>query len=167
MWLDRLCDIRAPPPTIELPITAVPGGNVYITIFVASSKWPHTVLNLTLLHDLLEHLELERRLEGDEVHAPLTAEVATVEPVPVLEAVPRLTPRKEIVVGAQFAVGDSWGKKGGLSVDNRMTKLILFYFLLRLRFYLFDYVLQKYDNRYFRKILSEYIVYSFKLLEIL
>ena len=71
------------------------------------------------------------------------------------------------MVGAQFAVGDSWRKKEGLSVDNRMTKLILFYFLLRLRFYLFDYVLQKYDNRYFRKILSEYIVYSFKLLGIL
>ena len=60
---------------------------------------------LTLLHHFLEHLELEGRLEADEVHAALAAEVAPVEPVPVLEFVPRLAPREEVVVVAELSVG--------------------------------------------------------------
>ena len=61
--------------------------------------------SLTLLHDFLEHLELEGRLEADEVHAALAAEVPPVEPVPVLELVPRLAPRQEVVVVAQLSMG--------------------------------------------------------------
>ena len=60
--------------------------------------------SLTLLHDFLEHLELEGRLEADEVHAALAAEVPPVEPVPVLELVPRLAPRQEVVVVAQLSM---------------------------------------------------------------
>ena len=62
--------------------------------------------SLTLLHDFLEHLELEGSLEADEVHAALAAKVPPVEPVPVLELVPRLAPREEVVVAAKLSVGD-------------------------------------------------------------
>jgi len=48
--------------------------------------------SFTLLHDFLKHLKLYRIVKGDEVHAAFTAEVATVEPVPVLELVPWFTP---------------------------------------------------------------------------
>ena len=41
---------------------------------------------LTSVHDLSEHLELSLGVEGDEVHAPVPAEVAPIEPVPVLQA---------------------------------------------------------------------------------
>ena len=37
-------------------------------------------------------------LKGDEVHTPLATEVPGVEPVPVLELVPGLSPGEEIVV---------------------------------------------------------------------
>ena len=40
----------------------------------------------TSLHDLGKHLELSLGVEGDEVHAPVPAEVAPIEPVPVLQA---------------------------------------------------------------------------------
>ena len=41
---------------------------------------------------------LVRTLEGHQVHAALSAEVPAVEPVPVLELVPGLSPGEEIVV---------------------------------------------------------------------
>ena len=76
--------------------------------------------SLTSGHDLFEHLELARGVKGDEVHAPVPAEVAPIEPVPVLDnelldvanrttskskdakghlkLVPRLPPAEEVVV---------------------------------------------------------------------
>jgi len=54
--------------------------------------------NIIPLHDLLEHLVLPGGVEGDEVHAPVTAEVPPVEPVPVLKFMPRFPPREEVVV---------------------------------------------------------------------
>ena len=41
---------------------------------------------------------LVRGLKGHEVHTSLPAEVPAVEPVPVLELVPGLSPGEEIVV---------------------------------------------------------------------
>ena len=78
---------------------------LYYTAICSRASHTHS---LTLLHDFLEHLELEGRLEADEVHAALAAEVPPVEPVPVLELVPRLAPREEVVVAAQLSVGDPW-----------------------------------------------------------
>ena len=63
---------------------------------------------LTFLHDGGEQLVLSRCVEGDEVHAPVPAEVPPVEPVPVLELVPGLPPREEVVVALPFHVGDAW-----------------------------------------------------------
>jgi len=54
--------------------------------------------NVIFSHDLLEHFVLARRLEGDEVHAPVPTEVTPVEPVPVLKLVPGFPPRKEVVM---------------------------------------------------------------------
>lgn len=62
--------------------------------------------DVILLHDFDKHLELLGVFEADEVHASLPAKVAPVEPVPVLEFVPRFPPGEEVVVFAQFAVGD-------------------------------------------------------------
>ena len=47
----------------------------------ASLSW-----GLTSVHDLPEHLELSLGVEGDKVHAPVPAEVAPIEPVPVLQS---------------------------------------------------------------------------------
>ena len=53
-----------------------------VSLNIALSLYlPH----ITFLHDILEHLELAGRLEGDQVHAPVPTEVPAVEPVPVLE----------------------------------------------------------------------------------
>ena len=43
-------------------------------------------------------------LKGDEVHTPLATEVPGVEPVPVLELVPGLSPGEEVVVPAVLLV---------------------------------------------------------------
>ena len=65
-------------------------------------------MSLTCDHDLLEHPVLAGCVEADEVHAPLAAEVPSVEPVPVLEFVPGLAPGQEVVVVADLAVGGTW-----------------------------------------------------------
>ena len=41
---------------------------------------------------------LVRTLERDQVHTALSAEVSAIEPVPVLELVPGLSPGEEVVV---------------------------------------------------------------------
>ena len=40
---------------------------------------------LTSCHDLLKHLELSGCVKGHQVHAPIPAEIPSVEPVPVLQ----------------------------------------------------------------------------------
>ena len=64
----------------------------------------------TCYHDLLEHPKLSGGLEADEVHAPLSAEVSSVEPVPVLKLVPGLPPGQEVVVVSDFAVRNTFKK---------------------------------------------------------
>ena len=50
--------------------------------------------------DLVARPVLVIWVEADEIHAPVPTEVAAVEPVPVLELVPGLPPRQEVVVPA-------------------------------------------------------------------
>ena len=73
-------------------------------------------------HDLLKHPELSRCLEADEVHAPLSAEVSSVEPVPVLELVPGFPPRQEVVVVAHFTVRNTL--KNSLYLNKRFSIFI-------------------------------------------
>ena len=70
----------------------------------AKNQIPITRLSRTCDHDFLKHPEFSGCVEADEVHAPLAAEVAAVEPVPVLELVPGLAPGQEVVVVAHLAV---------------------------------------------------------------
>ena len=52
---------------------------------------PHC--GFTCDHDLLKHPELCGIFETDKIHASFTAEITPIEPIPVLEFVPRFTPR--------------------------------------------------------------------------
>jgi hypothetical protein len=62
---------------------------------------------LTLTSDGGEESELSGCFKTDQVHASVPAKVASVEPVPVLKLVPRLSPRQEVVVSAPLHVRDS------------------------------------------------------------
>jgi len=44
------------------------------------------------LHNFLKHLILSRRVEGDQIHAAISAKVSSIEPVPVLKLVPGFPP---------------------------------------------------------------------------
>ena len=57
----------------------------------AKSFGPHC--GFTCDHDLLKHPELCGIFETDKIHASFTAEITPIEPIPVLEFVPRFTPR--------------------------------------------------------------------------
>jgi len=59
---------------------------------VESISYLFRIENLTLSHNSGKKLELSGGVEADEIHAPVATEVAAVEPVPVLELVPRLPP---------------------------------------------------------------------------
>ncbi len=59
---------------------------------VESISYLFRIKNLTLSHNSGKKLELSGGVEADEIHAPVATEVAAVEPVPVLELVPRLPP---------------------------------------------------------------------------
>ena len=83
---------------ITLPSTGPHGGDVIWRTKHSQSTVRQTSTKNTFEHDLGKVPVLLRTLEGDQVHAPLTAEVPTIEPVPVLELVPGLPPGEEIVV---------------------------------------------------------------------
>jgi len=81
---------------------------VSVAAFVLEVAFPSAgpcAVDTVLLDDLEEHLVLPGRVEADEVHAPVPAEVATVEPVPILKLVPGFSPGEEIVVVANLHVG--------------------------------------------------------------
>jgi len=55
-------------------------------------------------HNFLEDLEFARSVKRNEVHAPVSAEVSSIEPVPILEFMPGLSPGQEVVVIANLHV---------------------------------------------------------------
>lgn len=59
-------------------------------------------------HDLLEHLELPRSVERHQVHATVTAEISSIEPIPVLKLVPGLSPGQKVVVVPNLHVSFSF-----------------------------------------------------------
>ena len=65
------------------------------------------VLCVTFLHNCGKELELFGRVEAHEVHAPVAAKVAAVEPVPIFKLVPRLPPRQKVIVTFPFHMRDS------------------------------------------------------------
>lgn len=74
-------------------------------------KWNFNVIVFTSNHDLFKHFIFNRRVEADEIHASLTTEVASVEPIPVLELVPWLSPRQKVMMIADLAMGNTLGLK--------------------------------------------------------
>jgi len=83
---------------------------------------PHA-RDVVFIHDILEHLELAGRIEGDQVHAPVPAEVPPVEPVPVLKLMPGFPPGQEVIVLANLHVGlpfhaffEHWSVQQGLPI---------------------------------------------------
>jgi len=59
-------------------------------------------------HDLLKHFELPWSVERDKVHTAVTAEISSIEPVPVLKLVPRLPPGQKVVVVPNLHVSFSF-----------------------------------------------------------
>jgi len=59
-------------------------------------------------HDLLEHFELSWSIERYQVHTAVTAEISSIEPVPVLKLVPGLPPRQKVVVVPNLHVSFSF-----------------------------------------------------------
>jgi hypothetical protein len=59
---------------------------------------------LTFFHDCGKESVLSGFVEADEVHAAVATKVPSVEPVPVLELVPRFPPGEEVVVIAPLHV---------------------------------------------------------------
>jgi len=56
------------------------------------------------LHDFGKHLELSGCIERHKIHTTISAEVASIEPVPVLKLVPGLPPGQKIVMVTNFHV---------------------------------------------------------------
>ena len=50
------------------------------------------LLELTLFHYSSKDTEFFRGIKADEIHASITTEVATIEPIPVFKFMPWLTP---------------------------------------------------------------------------
>jgi len=96
-WRDPTIACPCPEPTIHVdwlemsPITALV---LEVTFPTARVDRRHIISG----HDLLEDLVLSRGVEGDEVHAAISAKVPPVEPVPVLEFMPGFSPGKEVIV---------------------------------------------------------------------
>jgi len=97
----------SPEPTVHIDRLKVGSVAAFVLEVAFSSTSPHA-RDIILSHDLLEHLELAGSVEGDEVHAPVPAEVPSVEPVPVLKLVPGLSPGEEVVMISDLHVGFSF-----------------------------------------------------------
>jgi len=94
---DSLVAGARPEPALHVDWLKVSSVTAFVLEVALSSAGPYTA-NVIFSHDLLEHVELAGPVEGDEVHAPVPAEVSPVEPVPVLKLVPGLAPGEEVVV---------------------------------------------------------------------
>lgn len=65
---------------------------------------------LTLKSNGSEDLVLSRGIEAHQVHATIAAKVSSIKPIPVLELVPWLPPREEIMMTTPFQMRFSWKK---------------------------------------------------------
>ena len=77
----------------------------------ASFDRKNVLWKFTCNHDLFKHFELGGFFKTDEIHASFTAKVTPVKPIPVLEFMPRFTPRQEVMMAAQFSVRNACEKK--------------------------------------------------------
>ena len=69
------------------------------------------LLELTLFHYSSKDTEFFRGIKANEIHASITAKVATIEPIPVFKFMPWLTPWKKIIVILPFHVRNPYLKE--------------------------------------------------------
>jgi len=92
-----------PEPTVHVDRLQMGAVAALVLEVTFPTAGPHA-RDVVFLHDILEHLELAGRLEGDQVHAPVPTEVPAVEPVPVLKLMPGFPPGQEVIVLANLHV---------------------------------------------------------------
>ena len=105
-WGDPAVAGTGPEPSVGvdgLEVFGVASLALEVALATGSPHGGHVVL----LHDGGHQPVLVVRVEADQVHAPVAAEVAAVEPVPVLKLVPWLPPRQKVVVVVPFHVRNS------------------------------------------------------------
>ena len=79
------------------------------------------LLELTLFHYSSKDTEFFRGIKADEIHASITTEVATIEPIPVFKFMPWLTPWKKIIVILPFHVRNPYLKENNKRRTIRVT----------------------------------------------
>lgn len=100
---DSLVSGSGPEPTVHVDWLQVLGVAT-LALEVAFPAGGVNGAHVVLLHNGLEKLEFFRSVKADEIHAPVSAEVSAVEPIPVLELVPGFPPGHEVVVASPFHV---------------------------------------------------------------
>lgn len=79
------------------------------------------LLELTLFHYSSKDPEFFRGIKADEIHASITTEVATIEPIPVFKFMPWLTPWKKIIVILPFHVRNPYLKENNTCRTIKVT----------------------------------------------
>jgi len=92
-----------PEPSIDIDGREV-GGITTLVLEIAFSATCVDGGHVISLHDFGKHLELSGSVERHEIHTTISAEVASIEPVPVLKLVPGLPPGEKIVMVTNFHV---------------------------------------------------------------
>merc|ERR1711981_1403740 len=64
--------------------------------------------HIILTHNGGEKAEFSRGVKADQIHASVSAEIATIEPIPIFKFVPRLPPRQEIIMASPLHVRNSF-----------------------------------------------------------
>jgi len=92
-----------PEPAIDVDGSQVGG----VTALVLEIAFPAAGVDrghVISLHDFRKHFILSGGVERHKIHTTVSAEIASVEPVPVLKLVPRLPPGQKIVMVPNFHV---------------------------------------------------------------
>lgn len=92
-----------PEPSVDVDRLKV-GSVATLALEVAFTARGINGADVIFLHNFGEQFKLSGSVEAYEIHAPVPAKVSSVEPIPVLEFVPRLPPREEVVMAFPFHV---------------------------------------------------------------
>jgi len=129
-WSNPVVVCSSPEPAIDIDGREVRG----VTTLVLEIAFSATCVDgghVISLHDLGKHLKLSGCIERHEIHTTISAEIASIEPVPVLKLVPGLPPGQKIVMVTNFHVGFSLHTLGeirsvekGLSIRSYSGRLL-------------------------------------------
>jgi len=102
-WSNPVVVCSGPEPTIDIDGREV-GSVTTLVLEIAFSATCVDGGHVISLHDLGKHLELSGSIERHKIHTTISAEIASIEPVPVLKLVPGLPPGEKIVMVTNFHV---------------------------------------------------------------